>query len=276
MANISEIEESAGKETIRLLYQYSKSLAEKTKQMMENGEISSAGAQPIILAEEFRNIRPNLPPIMDIFSEFGTVEAGTIGNSALMCAGVYTGGVSASYFRYTNDPIARAYYFASTIFSLSAILNGGMAAIARRCQISETAVVSEALGYGFMRAAKKAHRVGLEVEGKPVPNFLLSKKEIIRLPKFNNGNGAFISPAAVSGVEGISFTQIVLIGTTIFSIYRTAKLVTNGSKRIYKYIKQKSTPKLDPQQSVWFVSEYLIEYFSIDRVYRIYYVALQL
>ena len=69
-----------------------------------------------------------------------------------------------------------------------------MATAARTCQISEAAVLSEALGYGFMRAAKQAHRVGLEVEGKPVPQFLLSKKEIRRLPKFNNGNVAFLSP----------------------------------------------------------------------------------
>ena len=69
MPNITEIGESADREILNLLYQYSKSLAKKMKQMMENGEISSAGAQPIVLAEEFRNIRPNLPPIIHVFSD---------------------------------------------------------------------------------------------------------------------------------------------------------------------------------------------------------------
>nr|YP_010133687.1 hypothetical protein KYU99_pgp066 [Nitzschia supralitorea]QWM93177.1 hypothetical protein [Nitzschia supralitorea] len=77
-------------------------------------------------------------------------------------------------------------------------------------------------------------------------------------------------------LSNISYTEIIVIGGTVFTIYRSTKLLIKCSRSMYRFIEKKFTSKLNSKQLVRFLSEYLIESFSMDRVYRIYYVALQL
>lgn len=129
MVNITETEIIAEKELVRFLHQYGVQLGEKVKNMWENGQISDSGARIVIMAEEIRNIEPSVPYVTKLFSEFGTPEAGMLGNGAIVVAGTYTGSRSAINYKLTTCTTAKGFYAASTTFSLMAVTNGGIAVL---------------------------------------------------------------------------------------------------------------------------------------------------
>jgi hypothetical protein len=80
-------------------------------------------------------------------------------------------------------------------------------------------------------------------------------------------------------LSNIPYTEIIMIGGTVFTVYRSGKLVIRASRSIYRYIKKKCTPKLNYSYVVRFIAEYLIESFDLERINKInkiYSVALQL
>ena len=258
MINITETEIIAEKELLLFLHKYGVWLGEKTKKMWENGQISDSGARIVIMAEEIRNIKPSVPGVTKLFAEFGTPEAGTIANGVIVCAGAYTGGRSALGYRLTNYPTAKGFYAASALFSAATITNGGMAIMANVCNISRVGVLTEALGFAFMKVGELAHVAALQAEGKPIPQHLQSVKEWsrkhVRQPYRNNGNIGFIMPGAGSGdfsflsetIAKIPFKQIgqlVGLSLTLYGYYKISITAYRYSQKLISKFKENRQKK---------------------------------
>ena len=163
----------------------------------------------------------------------GSENAGVAMNGALVAAGMYTGGNSAVKFTVTQNLAAKRFYLLSVAFSLSAITNGGIAAVSRACELSGIGVVSEALGAGFMWCGNASRAAALKAEGKPIPTQL--RKSIRRPRAFLNPNGTngmtFVMPGSC---ENISFHTIGRVVGISLTIYGYSKLIIAA----YKYSQQ--------------------------------------
>ena len=168
---------------------------------------------------------------------FGTPTAGVVTNSVIVGMGVYTGGSSALQYGITTDPKAKALYVASTVFSASAVLSGGIAVASRTCHISGTAVVSEAFGFAFMQLGNKAHVTALQLEGKPIPPRLQRFVDPnIRPLGFNTDGLGFIMPRPISStiIGCIPFETLGKVVGFSLSVYGYSKLIICA----YRYSQQ--------------------------------------
>lgn len=82
--------------------------------------------------------------------------------------------------------------------------------MAKVCHLSKAGLLSEALGYGFMRVGDMAHVTALELEGKPIPARLqYVKKRMVRKPlresSYYGQNLGFIMPGSGFNVGDFSF-----------------------------------------------------------------------
>lgn len=81
--------------------------------------------------------------------------------------------------------------------------------MARTCQISQQAGISEALGTSFLLLGHKAHAMGLKLDNKPIPPNYKGGRIFRRSPRYNQqGNIGFIMPQDIN-VIGISGQQII-------------------------------------------------------------------
>ena len=140
-----------------------------------------------------------------------------------------------------------------------------------------------------MKAGNYCNTIGETLEGKRQPqgfgiNRFLPRNQVKRLPS-NLGAGYKGLSFAPSGgsiniLSDIPYSQIIAIGGTVYTVYRCTKFVIKGYHWTYKYIKNKCTPKYNSKYLVLFISEYLVtslnKSLKMDRVYRIYYMALRL
>jgi len=78
-------------------------------------------------------------------------------NSAIAGAGCFTGGSSLMGLKTTRNPAAKAFYCLSVVSSSTAITTAGFVVLARTCQISETAALSEACATPFMVLGNQAN-----------------------------------------------------------------------------------------------------------------------
>lgn len=256
MVNITETEIIAEKELLLLLHQYGVRLGEKTKNMWKNGQISDSGAHIVIMAEEIRNIKPSVPVVTKLFAEFGTSEAGTIGNGLIVCAGAYTGGRSTVGFGLTNSLTAKRFYAASAICSAAAVTNGGIAIMANACSISRAGILTEALGFAFMKVGELAHIAALQAEGKAIPQHLQSVKEWpgnpVRRPYANNGNIGFIMPTSdfsflsetIAKVPFKQIGQLVGLSLTLYGYYKISIAGYRFSQKLIAKFKERRKKKL--------------------------------
>jgi hypothetical protein len=139
------------------------------------------------------------------------------------------------------------------------------------------------IGGACLYVRNKAQIIGDMVDGKrtwsfrpkslvrrPIPNMGTGYKGLIFVP--NSGN----LPEVLSS---ISYIEIIMIGSTVFTVYRSGKLIIRAFRSIYRYINKKFTPKLNYSYVVRFTAEYLIDSFDlncINKINKIYSVALQL
>jgi len=148
-------------------------------------------------------------------------------------------------------------------------------------------------GFGglFLKAGNYMNTVGESFDGKRRPksfglNRFLPKRQIKRpLPKLGGGyrgmgfvpigGGSFNIQRVLSNIP---YTDIIVIGGTVFTVYRSTKLLIKCYRSLYRYVEKKDSPKLNSSHVVRFIAEYLIKASSMDmgRVYKIYSVALQL
>lgn len=100
-----------------------------------------------------------------------------------------------------TNPLAKMFYGLSVVCSSSAITNGGVAIMARTCQISETAALSETCATAFMMLGNQAHRKALQVEGKPLPPRLNSDfRKSLQESVYDNNGLSFVIPSGTNSI----------------------------------------------------------------------------
>lgn len=70
----------------------------------------------------------------------------------------------------THDRAAQRCYPLSCAFSRTAAVTGSMSRLARKCEISEFAILTEFFGAAFLYLGNQAHLAVLKVESKPIPH----------------------------------------------------------------------------------------------------------
>lgn len=228
--NLTEAES----EGLRIAYEQGKKWGQTLTNMVNSGQVDPNKTLNILLPVD--EIRVGKLPLITRFTmEFGSVRAGVVGNSAIVTLGIYTGGSSALNYTMTTNRAAKGFYILSVLFSSSAIISGGSAVVARTCQISQTAALSEAFGTGFMFLGNKAYAAALLAEGKQIPLHLR------RTAYGNNYDGiAFATPGLGQSIfiseiiERIPFQQIGKTVGICFSVYAYGKAIIVA----YRYTQQ--------------------------------------
>jgi len=208
------------------------------------------------------------------------VQSGvSAGNAGLAVGGGAIFIVSGKNYLKASNKVAKFFYILSMACSGTSTVSSSIAVYCNKCGLSKTGMLGDGFGGLFLYAGNRANEFGEVLEGKRKPRgfgFLPRAKVKRPLPKFGGGyrGMSFVSNGA--NLSNIPYMELIYAGLTIYTTYRCAKFVVKSSKSIYRYVKKKSSPKLNPSHVVWFISEYLIESFSTDRIYKIYYLALQL
>jgi hypothetical protein len=162
-------------------------------------------------------------------------------------------------------------------------ISSALAVFCNKCGLSRTGMLGDGFGILFLKAGDYSNTIGETVERKP-KSFGLSRflpKSQVRRPVPKMGTGfkgmSFVPNSAnlAEVLSNIPYTEIIMVGGTLFTVYRSTKLLIKCSRSLYRYVEKKYSPKLNSSHVVRFIAEYLIKAYSIDRVYKIYYVALQ-
>ena len=131
----------------------------------------------------------------------GSDNMGVVGNSAIAGAGCFTGGSSLMGLKTTRNPATKAFYCLSVVSSSTAIKTAGFAVLARTCQISETAALSEACATPFMVLGNQANVRALQLEGKPIPPHLNRYvRKGLRRSVYNNNELSFVMPGGTNHI----------------------------------------------------------------------------
>lgn len=173
----------------------------------------------------------------------GTENFGVLCNTGITTAGAVTCGLSSLNLARTNSPTARVFYAMSCAFSAGATGFGGSSVLARKCEVSELAFLSEAFGIAFLVLGNKAHAAALVVEGRPVPARF--RRPVAQFGLFNRGNNAaFVMPFKCSSV--IAAIPFEKIGRTVgfsISIYCYGRILLSayryGQQLVIAYKKKK-------------------------------------
>ncbi len=166
--------------------------------------------------------------------QLGSENFGMAGNTVISGSAVITCGLSGIGLTTTNSPTAKGFYALSCGFSATAATTGSMAVLARKCEISEVALLTGAFGAAFLFLGNKAHAVALRIEGRPVPARFRRAAPSFGLYNPRN-NGAFIMPFRSSRIiEAIPFEKIgKTVGFSI-SIYCYGRIIITA----YRYGQQ--------------------------------------
>jgi len=221
------------------------------------GEVAYIGSVKVIgSAEDLASTLSSTAVLASAAKE----NMGVVGNSAIVCLGVYTGGSSALQFGITTDPKAKALYFTSVVFSASAVASGSVSVASRTCHISGTAALSEACGFAFMKLGNKAHVAALQLEGKPIPPRLqhLANPSIRPLSYRPNGLGFIMPNGMVSSnfIASIPFEKIGQIIGCGIAVYGYGRVVIVGyrySQQFLSKFRSKSKAKLIRKQKIFLV-----------------------
>ena len=216
------------KEIARILYKHGLKIGKSLKDNLESGGINHS--ETIIVLVPFEEIDVIRFSLLTRFTMgMGTEKAGMAGNFIISLMGGWTGVTSIIQYKLTNNLKAKVCYSLSTLCSASAIMrmSEGFATLARSSHISQTACISESLGWIFMNLGDKMQAIGLQLEGKPIP---------ARLKKYTYPgveNLGFIKPGYVNMI-GVSGKQIFVGISLVFSIYAYSKIIIKS----YQYGQQ--------------------------------------
>ena len=203
--------------------------------MFENVEIPDRPLRVILPLEKLATYNYYATPTR-VMMALGSENAGVIGNSFISGSAVVTCGLSGIGLTTTNDPLAKTFYALSCACSSTSAASGGMAALARKCEISEVALLTEFFGASFLFLGNKAHAQALKAEGRAVPRRF--RRPISGFGLYNRQNNmAFISPTSFrcSGIiETIPFEQIGRAVGFSISIYFYGRIILSA----YRYGQQ--------------------------------------
>ena len=215
-------------EVVRIVIGEALNFGDTLLKAADAGELNTTRGLDLIVP--IGNIKPkNFSLLTRATLAAGTSEAGVVGNSIIVSLGVYTGGNSALQYSVTTNKQAKMFYALSALFSTSAVINGGIAVASRTCHISNAAAFSEAIGFACMKLGNKAHLIGLQIEGKPVPPRLRRYFNQNRRPLNSRPDGrlSFLMPGQTSNmtIDYISFKKIGQLVGLGLAVYGYSKVV---------------------------------------------------
>jgi hypothetical protein len=219
------------------LYRYGEEIGrlwgKELTQIFENIGIPD---QPVILKLPIEKLATykNFSMSTRLLMTVGSENFGVMGNTIISGSAVVTCGMSGIGLTTTTNPTAKAFYAMSCAFSGTSAASGSMAVLARKCEISEVALLTESFGAAFLYLGNKAHAAALKVEGKPVPAGF--RRPVSAFGLYNRRNNvAFITPFRCSQIiKTIPFEQI---GRTVgfsISIYCYGRIILSA----YRYGQQ--------------------------------------
>jgi hypothetical protein len=185
-----------------------------------------------------------------------------------------------------NRP-ARIFYALSMMCSGTGTVSSTVSIYCQKCGLSRTGMLGDGFGLLFLKAGNYMNNIGESIEGKRKPkgfgiNRFLPRGQVKRAPTKLGVAGykgmSFVphSGGSLKILSEIPYAEIITIGGTVYTVYRCTKFLIKGYCWMYRSIEKKLTPKLNSSQVIHFTADYLIEAFQMKRVYKIYYVALQL
>jgi hypothetical protein len=264
---------------------------------IKSGHIKMPLDQPLnveIKIHQFSEYEPSMN--YKILAKLGSPYVMALGNTGLAVGGGGIFLVSGKSFLKTKNKTARLLYVLSMVCSGTAATTSIIAVYCNKCGLSPTGMLGDGFGGLFLKMGHSINNLGEIVEGKqqssPLSRFL--PKARLRRPVQNPLNSfkgiAFLPNSNCSNlhlkelVSSIPYRKIFIVASTVLVIYGYSKILIRASRSIYRYSiyayrkkkSTKSTPKLNYSQFVRFTGEYLVQSFSLDRVYKIYYAALQL
>jgi len=165
----------------------------------------------------------------------GSENVGMVANTIITGSALVTCGESGLRLSTTTDPTAKVFYALSCGFSGTSAASGSMAVLARKCEISQVAALTEVFGAAFLYLGNQAHATALKLEGKPVPA-RYRRRPMAGFGLYNRGNNAaFIAPFRCSRIiETIPFEQIGRAVGFSISIYCYGKIILSA----YRYGQQ--------------------------------------
>ena len=213
-----------------------------------------------------------------ILANMGSPLVMASGNTGLAVGGGAIFLTSGTNFFQTNNKLAKMFYLLSIVCSGTGAVSSTISVYCEKCGLCKTGMLGDGFGGLFLYAGNKANTAGQALEGKMSwGNFFSPRGQVKRpVPKFGSGYRGLTFVGSSGSIENIPYLELISAGLAIYSTYRCAKLVFRCSKSIYKYVDKKLTPQYNLRHVVLFVSEYLVESFSIKQTYRIYHAAITL
>lgn len=265
---------------VGIAYSDGRKIGEQLAAALESGSLKIPDNQTIeIMIDKF--VSYDFPAYQKLLAGVIGPKSYAIGNFLCAGGGVMIGGTSVLNFYRTKNPIARVCYGVSAFCGGSATIAGAFTAFNGVCGLSYVAIGGDIIGGSFLWVGNRAKNFGDFIDGKKSVNPFRPKSFVRRpIPKMGTGyKGLSFVPNSGNLTEVLSnipYTEIIVIGGTIFTIYRSTKLLIKCSRSLYRYVEKKYSPKLNYSHVVRFIAEHLSKAFSMDRVYKIYYLALQL
>jgi hypothetical protein len=220
------------------------------------------------------------PMYQKVLAKIGSPEFSTAGNIGLAAGGLCLAGISTQNYFETKNPVAKICYATSIVCSSTAMLTGGLTAFNNVCGISHLAMCGDAFGSTFLFLGNRAKNLGNYAEGK---------SKIRQLNPFRN-RGFKRKPNSLTGYKGMSFItpscsntslqeiqqiitsmpyqEIIIIGSTIFTIYTYGKfIIAIGRKLASKIFPKIDSSKLIQNQAVFLIN--ILAYkTTLNRIYN--------
>jgi hypothetical protein len=188
--------------------------------------------------------------------ELGSTRTCVISNLFLVGTGCYTAGISIVGYKTTTNHVAKAFYTLSVLCSSSAVCTGIVAVMARACQISQTAALSESFGAAFMILGNQAHVRALQLESKLIPQHLNAYvRKSFRKPLYNNNGLGFVMPSQTNYIisskviQRIPFETIGKFAGIGLSVYGYSRLIIV----VYRYSEQLFNKFKSRKQSLFLI-----------------------
>jgi hypothetical protein len=215
-----------------------------------------------------------------VLAKIGSPEFSTAGNIGLAAGGFCLAGISTKNYFETKNPVAKVCCAASIVCSSTAMLTGGLSAFNSVCRISSLAMFGDTFGTSFLFLGNQSKNLGNYAEGKSK----IRQLNPFRNPGFKRkpdsltgykGMG-FITPGCSNTslqeiqqlIKNIPYQEIIIIGSTIFTIYTYGKFIIAISRKLAS----KFSPKIDSskliQNQAVFLIDILAHRIAVNRIYN--------
>jgi hypothetical protein len=231
-------------EMLKIMERVGSDAGENLAELYKIGEITSGQQVKVVLP--IGNFQSSRTPLLTrAIVKIGSEEWADSMNLGIAGCGLYTGGSSAIYLSQATDFKAKNCYRLSIFCSGCAVVAGSGAVLARTCQISKIALVSEMWGYAFLKLGNEAQRLAVKIESQTVPT--RQRRPIaFGLYTGTGRNSAFITSSNMSAsnlIARIPFQQIGQAVGFAISIYAYRKIIIivyrYGKRLILGYKKRK-------------------------------------